>query len=475
MDQGKIGKFIASLRKNKKLTQQELAELLGVTDRAISNWETGRRMPDISLLKPLAEALGVTVNELISGKKIPEEKMMTSIETNLIRSLETTKKIKRKSFKIFGFFVLIIVLLLIILLAHYKSTYPKIELLDIEAYHTDVDKPYELLESFKYQEHSFIYYGIEKIMLCDSAEKCYELKDALEHKQITIDKIKEFLDGEVMRDRIKKEILYDGGTSLYYHNNYTAIVCNTEKGKKDIYFGNEEMLDELDGAYCGHEKSNIEKFTRTYHINEIKESDDEKIYVTLENNKGEKASINLANNYHLIVGKTYEFTFLTFTQIEDRIEDLFKFATITNIKETDKLKEEEKNDPIIVSKKITSDAKLNEIEGVTMTIKEGSLTPTGATIEITDYSGKSHTYGEEYRLDKFENNTWVPVDVIVKGNYAWNSIGYKVDRNKKLVLDMNWSLLYGSLPKGTYRIVKDAIEDSSLEKKYFFVEFEIME
>ena len=99
MDQVKIGKFIASLRKSKKLTQQELAELLGVTDRAISNWENGRRMPDISLLKPLAENLGITVNELISGEKIPEEKMMTAIETNLIQSLETAKKSKENLIK----------------------------------------------------------------------------------------------------------------------------------------------------------------------------------------------------------------------------------------------------------------------------------------------------------------------------------------------------------------------------------------
>ena len=475
MDQVKIGKFIASLRKSKKLTQQELAELLGVTDRAISNWENGRRMPDISLLKPLAENLGITVNELISGERIPEEKMMTAIETNLIQSLETAKKIKRKSFKIIGVFVILIVLLLFILLAHYKSTYPQIKLYDIEAYHTEFDEPYELLESFKYQDRSFYYYGIEKIMLCDSSKKCYELQDALDHKQITIDKIKDFLEEEVLRERIEQEILYDGGTSLYYHNNYTAIVCNTEKGNKDIYFGNAEILEELDGAYCGHEKSNIEKFTKTYHIKEIKENDGETIYVTLENNKEESASIKLKNNYDILVGKTYEFTFFTFTKIEDTIENLFEFATITRIKETDKRKEEEINEPIIVTEKIMSDAELNEIAGVTMSIKEGTLTTKGATVVITDYSGKSHIYGEEYRIDKLEDETWKPVDVVLEGNYGWNSIGYKVDRNKKLVLEIDWKWLYGSLSNGTYRIVKYALEDSSLEKKYFSVEFEITE
>ena len=174
-----------------------------------------------------------------------------------------------------------------------------------------------------------------------------------------------------------------------------------------------------------------------------------------------------------MVGKTYEFTFFTFTKIEDTIENLFEFATITRIKETDKRKEEEINEPIIVTEKIMSDAELNEIEGVVMTIKEGTLTPTGTTVVITDYSGKSHIYGEEYRIDKLEDGTWKPVDVVLEGNYGWNSIGYKVDRNKKLVLEIDWKWLYKSLSNGTYRIVKYALEDSSLEKKYFSVEFEI--
>ena len=73
MDQEKIGKFIAECRKNKKLTQSELAEKLGVTDRSIGNWENGRNMPDLSLFKPLCDELGITINELINGEMIQEE------------------------------------------------------------------------------------------------------------------------------------------------------------------------------------------------------------------------------------------------------------------------------------------------------------------------------------------------------------------------------------------------------------------
>ena len=69
MNQEKIGKFIAELRKEKNMTQQDLATKLNVTDRAISNWENGRRLPDYSLIKNLCDELGITINELLSGEK----------------------------------------------------------------------------------------------------------------------------------------------------------------------------------------------------------------------------------------------------------------------------------------------------------------------------------------------------------------------------------------------------------------------
>ena len=68
MNQEKIGKFILELRKEKNMTQMELAEKIGVTDRAISKWENGRGMPDLSLLFPLCKELGVTINDLLSGE-----------------------------------------------------------------------------------------------------------------------------------------------------------------------------------------------------------------------------------------------------------------------------------------------------------------------------------------------------------------------------------------------------------------------
>lgn len=71
MDNQKIGEYITTLRKNKNLTQKELAESLGVTDKAVSKWERGAGYPDISMLRPLADILGTSVNELLEGEANP--------------------------------------------------------------------------------------------------------------------------------------------------------------------------------------------------------------------------------------------------------------------------------------------------------------------------------------------------------------------------------------------------------------------
>ncbi|ABX40487.1 helix-turn-helix domain-containing protein [Lachnoclostridium phytofermentans] len=83
MDTEKIGKFIADRRKVRGLTQQQLADDLGLTNKAISKWETGQGMPDITTLPILAEMLGITVNELLKGELNQSiDKKENGIETN---------------------------------------------------------------------------------------------------------------------------------------------------------------------------------------------------------------------------------------------------------------------------------------------------------------------------------------------------------------------------------------------------------
>ncbi len=92
MDVKKIGEFIAKNRKLKGLTQEQLGERLGVSNKTISRWENGNYMPDLSLLKPLSEELGITLNELLSGEKIEKENIEKITEKSLINTIDYTKK-----------------------------------------------------------------------------------------------------------------------------------------------------------------------------------------------------------------------------------------------------------------------------------------------------------------------------------------------------------------------------------------------
>ena len=89
MNQKEIGKFIAELRKEKNMTQQELANKLKITDRAISHWENGRSMPDAGIMLELCRALDINVNELLSAKKIMEKKYNEQAEENLLEMKRT--------------------------------------------------------------------------------------------------------------------------------------------------------------------------------------------------------------------------------------------------------------------------------------------------------------------------------------------------------------------------------------------------
>lgn len=96
MNQIKIGVFIAKCRKNKKLTQAQLAEKLDITDRAISKWETGKCMPDSSIMLELCEILGISVNELLSGEMIEMKDYDKKAEENLLNMAKREEKQNKK-------------------------------------------------------------------------------------------------------------------------------------------------------------------------------------------------------------------------------------------------------------------------------------------------------------------------------------------------------------------------------------------
>ena len=93
MDQIKIGKFIQNKRKEKNITQQELAETLNITDRAISKWENGKCMPDVGIMQELCEILNITINDLFSGEVVNMKDTEKKLEENL---LEMTRQKEEK-------------------------------------------------------------------------------------------------------------------------------------------------------------------------------------------------------------------------------------------------------------------------------------------------------------------------------------------------------------------------------------------
>ena len=111
MDQKQTGRFIAERRRELGLTQKELAEKLGITDRAVSKWENGRCMPDLSLLRPLSAILKVGINDLLSGEIISERDYRRKSEENLI-SMADLNLLKSFQFGFLGFYVMAISMLI---------------------------------------------------------------------------------------------------------------------------------------------------------------------------------------------------------------------------------------------------------------------------------------------------------------------------------------------------------------------------
>lgn len=96
MDQIKIGKFIAKMRREQKLTQKQVAEQLAISDKTISKWETGKGLPEVSCMIPLCNILGINVNELLSGEKLSEENYQRKAEENMMNLIREKNESKKK-------------------------------------------------------------------------------------------------------------------------------------------------------------------------------------------------------------------------------------------------------------------------------------------------------------------------------------------------------------------------------------------
>ena len=194
-----IGKIIADARKSKKLTQQELAKILNVSDKAISNWETGKNYPDLLTLKDVAKYLDISIADLIIEEKNEVKKNYMKIIFNIV---------------IFLFFIIFI--LLIVVGLYWKNNYDKLNVYEIKLNS----------EEFK----------LDKSIMIVSNEKIY-----LDMKRISY-----------------KGKYYDCTVSLYYLNGSSKEIIVTKKDYDNfiidenrgfgLYF-NEEMINNLDKLY----------------------------------------------------------------------------------------------------------------------------------------------------------------------------------------------------------------------------------
>jgi len=116
MDQVKVGNYISQKRKELGLTQKQLAELIEVTDKSISKWERGNGLPDVTRLKPLCDALKVSMNELVAGEDISESVLSQKTEENIMSLIKENEKQKTKSqmtYYVFGGILVVVALLLL--------------------------------------------------------------------------------------------------------------------------------------------------------------------------------------------------------------------------------------------------------------------------------------------------------------------------------------------------------------------------
>lgn len=97
MNQERIGAFISELRKEKGMTQKELADMIGVSDKTISKWETCRGIPDISYMESLCTSLGITMNELISGERLSDDAYSSKAEENIMTLMNENAATKKST------------------------------------------------------------------------------------------------------------------------------------------------------------------------------------------------------------------------------------------------------------------------------------------------------------------------------------------------------------------------------------------
>jgi transcriptional regulator with XRE-family HTH domain len=352
MNLEKIGKFIASARKKKNLTQEQLAIKLGINNRTISRWENGKNMPDASLYKPLCEILEISIEELINGEKTNKNEIRESVEKAIINTVDLSEKTRNKmnkQIKIFIFLILLILFFATITLIYCKKKYPIIDIYGLDILPSEKNILNENI-TLDIEDFKIWFFGVDSLQLIDKDNNHFDLKSALKYRQVKIQDIERYLEFQVNNCTIEKYTLFDGGTKIYKTKKYEVIFCNTLDGNKDIYFGTVNIENNLNGKYCGYSENDICYFIRTYHILNITETDEnEFVDITVEDYNGMVDIVRVNNTNNIKVGKNYEFTFNTEKKYEDNIKNIFENSTLIAVEETSKDINNQINEKICVN------------------------------------------------------------------------------------------------------------------------------
>lgn len=338
MNQEKIGKFISKIRKEKNLTQEDLANSLGVSINAVSKWERGICLMDMSLLNPLCKKLDITVNELLSGEKITYKELSEKSNENIINVLKELSKIHKKEkilITIFLIFVMFIIFLLLFFQGYnYGINKEKYDsLVNFSTKVTDNCKG-NITEYYKIGDETIYYYCLDNLVINDNIT----LKEYFKHTKNN--GYFKFLINHLSNPTVDN--LFDGGTIEYHTHDITIIKCNTLDGNKDIYFGPYDMnvTKAYNNGVCGKGNNNESTFTKTYNIESISSGEEENIYyVTLSLFQSYKDIALIKTSQKLEVGKNYEFTFKNsnYNINEDKISSIFENAELIKIEKTEKL------------------------------------------------------------------------------------------------------------------------------------------
>lgn len=254
------GRFISELRKEKGLTQAELAEKLNVTDKAVSKWETGRSAPDVSLLIPLSENLGVTVTEILKGEKIRTESLSDASNEVIVKAIKEKKHISKRFLLIAG--IIILVLICLKALSYpaehfFNSVSPNNEATILEKTEEYAEEEYKYDEDFSHlhsgKEYTeFFGENGEELKIIKSVEKddLYFFLMQSETRMITT----VFVKDEIFKDRIYLWF-FDDFTKYpdrVYHCIGDTNHRSEEEGKTfDVHYGYDIKDKEYDYTYHG--------------------------------------------------------------------------------------------------------------------------------------------------------------------------------------------------------------------------------